>query len=86
MVLFVQATFNASAGYVPVYTVFLFTHTYLTSYLSSFALGWITPAIQSLQERVASCLEIICRSISLAAIFYYFIIKITSSDAESHEI
>ena len=30
MVLFVQATFNASAGYMPVYTVFLFTLNYYT--------------------------------------------------------
>ena len=48
-------------------------------------MGWITPAIQSLQKRVAPRLEIICRFNPPAAIFFYYVIKTTPSDAESCE-
>ena len=43
--------------------------------------------IQSLQKRVAPCLKIICRFdlIRTAAIFFYYVIKIIPSDAESCE-
>ena len=66
MILFAQATFNANAGYRPVYTIFLFTlrdslWNELPFYIQSFTLGWIIPAMQSLQKRVAARLEIICR-------------------------
>ena len=60
MVLFAQATFNACAGFMPVCTVFLII-CLSTLQLQSFTLGWFTPAIQSLQKRVASCLVIMCR-------------------------
>ena len=48
-------------------------------------MGWITPAIQSLQKRVALRLEIIAVLVRPAAIFVYYVIKNTPSDAESRE-
>ena len=41
--------------------------------------------IQSLQNRVAQRLEIICCSVRPAAIFIYYVIKITPSNAKSRE-
>ena len=48
-------------------------------------MGWITPAIQSLQKRVARRLEIICHFDLYGSHLFYYVIKITPSDAESCE-
>ena len=48
-------------------------------------MGWITPAIQSLQQGVAPRFEFICRfDLSCRHLFYY-VIKTMPSDAESRE-
>ena len=50
-------------------------------------MGWITPAIQSLQKRIAARLKISSTFLGIqAAIFDNFIIKTIPSDAESCEI
>ena len=46
---------------------------------------WIIPAIQSLQSRVATPLEFICRFDPSGSQLFYYIIKTTPSDAESCE-
>jgi len=45
-------------------------------------MGWITPVIQSLQNRVATCIESVCGLLFLAAMFDDWVIKTISSDAE----
>ena len=91
MVLFTQATFNASAGYVPAYTVFLFIVSYYvlnyvaTLLYAKFYLGMDTPAIQFLQKRVASRLIIIYCFNCSGSHFSNYIIKTLPSDAESRE-
>ena len=51
----------------------------------SFTLGWITPAMQSLQKRVASRLMIIYHFNRSGSHFSYYVIKTIPSDAESRE-
>ena len=48
-------------------------------------MGWITPAIQSLQKELLFVLKSFAILVHPAAIFIYNIIKNTSSDAESRE-
>ena len=48
-------------------------------------MGWITPAIQFLQKRVALCLEIICSFSPSGRHLYLLRNKNTPSDAESRE-
>ena len=61
MILFAQATFNASAGwFIQSFCLLQIILNQLLFYIIKFSLGWITPAIQSLQKRVAPCLNIIC--------------------------
>ena len=48
-------------------------------------MGWIAPAMPSLQNRIAARLEIICCLHILVAMFNDCVIKTMSSDAESCE-
>ena len=48
-------------------------------------LGKITPAIQSLQQRVVPRLEFICHFDLYSSHLFYYVIKTKPSDAESHE-
>ena len=51
----------------------------------SFTLGWVTPAIQSLQKTVAPHLKIICHFDPSCSHLSYYVIKTKPSDAESRE-
>ena len=48
-------------------------------------MGWITPAIQSLQKELLFVLKSFAVSVHPAAIFHHYVIKNTPSYAESRE-
>jgi len=90
--LFAQATFNASAGYRPVYTIFLFTlHDSSWNKLPFYIIYKVLPWDGQLQQccPYKTGLLLILKSFAvlhaLAAMFNDCIIKTISSDVESRE-
>ena len=87
VVLFAQATFNASAGYMPVSTIFLFASTldWLLFYIIKFYLGMDISCDTVLTKKLLLVTKSFAVSICPAAIFLSYVINSTPSDAESHE-
>ena len=65
------------------YSLFVYTSYYTLNYVAT--LLWITPAMQSLKQRVAPCLKFICRFDPSGSHLFYYVIKNIPSDAESRE-